>query len=254
MTLAILRRCDMKAKMLSVCAVLITVVCCMWCRAKSAPPDRDCLAGLNGVYVSAETCPEAEKHGIHKRKLKTDVTRQLTKSGIEVLSESGWKQTPGLPMLSIDVTMTAKADLKGAVAVDVHVRFTQNVLLERDPARRCNGAVTWEMGEIQLTSSDHIKDSVKTLEDYLTRFIADYLAANPAQTQVSSADGQNTLQELRRPATVLLKCPKCGNVFVPRRRPPMPGFFADRCPRCNFSPTEDAIKRRGLNPDRQPPE
>jgi DNA-directed RNA polymerase subunit M/transcription elongation factor TFIIS len=36
------------------------------------------------------------------------------------------------------------------------------------------------------------------------------------------------------------KCPKCGNVFLPNS---FPGDFADRCPKCKYSQTQESRKK-----------
>ena len=98
-----------------------------------------------------------------------------------MISEEEWKQTPGLPLLSISITVKTHSELKRIVAVGTDVSFVQSVLLAREPSKVCLGAVTWRTGGTYLGGIEHIQDSKELVKEHVDEFINDYLAANPKE-------------------------------------------------------------------------
>jgi hypothetical protein len=146
-----------------------------------AAQDRDTLRGLQGVRVLVKALePEAERSGLTRQALQTDAELQLRQYGIDVLTEEACLKTPGTPWLYINVHVAGVSDLSLVSAVNIEVRFEQQVCLVRDPAVRCVGA-TWHQsytGRGPRRMLPEVRDRVK---DLMALFINDYLAVNPKE-------------------------------------------------------------------------
>lgn len=63
---------------------------------------RETLRGLKGVYVLVEHLnPEAERDGLDKTTIQTDVELKLRQAGIQVLTGTEWLAEPGAPCLLV---------------------------------------------------------------------------------------------------------------------------------------------------------
>ena len=143
--------------------------------------DRRTLRGLQGVAVMVETiAAEAERDGLPKRQVQTDVELRLRQSGIHVLSLAEGLTTPGRPYLYIHVA-AAKRDGMRFYAYDVSVRLNQDVWLDRDLDIKGLGITTWDVGAVGSIGDAMIRDLRESVLDKVDQFINAYLAVNPEQ-------------------------------------------------------------------------
>ena len=173
----------MKAKKYRILALLVTGICVAACWAVNTEIERQSLAGLKGIYVAAGSTPKAREYGLTKQALRTNVELRLRQNGIKVLSEQECKQTPGIPILSVDVNMQIHPKVPGVAVVGVSIELLQDVLLKRDPTKVCYGAATWQVSGVYLVGLDNVRDIRGTVKDHVDMFSNDYLAANPKEQQ-----------------------------------------------------------------------
>jgi hypothetical protein len=140
-----------------------------------SPFARATLKGITAIKVVVEELePEAERDGLTKDQLQTDVELRLRKAGIRVTSallESGGSY------LYLNVGTDNKHP-SGPYAVSIDLEFKQWVILERNRNVSLL-APTWYVGSIVLVGAHklrHIRDIVAGLVD---QFINPYLEQNP---------------------------------------------------------------------------
>lgn len=142
---------------------------------------RGSLRGLKGVGVVVEALqPEAEREGLTKSQLRTDVELALRQAGIRVLSEEESLAEPGGPYLYINLN-TVKSEVLYAFvsySFSLQISLRQDATLTRDPSIKVN-AMTWQTSVLGSVSAANLQDLRKTLRDSLDQFINDYLAVNP---------------------------------------------------------------------------
>ena len=143
------------------------------------PTAAETLRGLTGVDVVVEdpqAGPEAERAGLTRSTLQSDIESQLREAGIRVLSDDEWQAAPDRPWLFVRVqTMRPAAGVYGYI---ISVDVMQRVRLARDPNIDAV-AMTWTTGEIGSVGGDNvsrIRDSVQAQVDL---FINAYWAVNP---------------------------------------------------------------------------
>ena len=141
--------------------------------------ERTTLAGLTGVKVEVwHENPDAERDGLWRSTLQTDVELKLRQAGIRVPAEDKWPGTPGAPFLRLTVG-TLRVDDR-LYAYCVHLKLYQDVRLARDPTVTVP-APTWhprdQIGTVPPKNlSNEVRESVRDMVD---KFINAYLAANP---------------------------------------------------------------------------
>jgi hypothetical protein len=136
------------------------------------------LRGLMGVRVLLTNLnPDAERDGLIKSELKTDVELRLRKAGIRVLTEEEWRKTPRAPMLYVKVDALRGSNI--AYAYYTNVQLYQRVSIEQTP--NISGfAATWSTGSIGIAEQVNLKGLViGSLRDEVDEFIKAYLAENP---------------------------------------------------------------------------
>jgi hypothetical protein len=142
--------------------------------------DRETLRGLGGIQVVIEHLkPNAERAGLTRKQVQTDVELRLRKAGIRVLTEQERLATPGMPYLYININSSqGQAPLADVVAFSVSIALQQNALLVRNTAITAMGASTWSR---QFLVGVH-RESVRQIRDYVgdlvDAFINDYLSVN----------------------------------------------------------------------------
>lgn len=137
------------------------------------PNERATLKGLKAVNLAVERIdPEAEKDGLTKSQLQTDVELRLSQAGIKVdhLSDE---------YLYVNVN-TLKGE-RGVYSYSVHVELHQAVMLVRDPKIIYYGAATWSLGRIGTVGSGHLREVREDVADFVDKFINAYLEQNPKQ-------------------------------------------------------------------------
>jgi hypothetical protein len=133
------------------------------------------LVGLKGVYVLVESPkPEAQRLGLTKGQIKTDIELRLRKAGIRMLTEKEWLGSPDNPHLSVTVNVIT---MGGSYSFMVQLYLSEAVTLARGNSVM---GVIWQTYRIGIGNEQNT--ATKTREqvgDMVDQFINDYLAANP---------------------------------------------------------------------------
>jgi hypothetical protein len=139
------------------------------------------FTGLIGVYVLiTDMDPEAEKDGLAKSTIRTDVELRLRQAGIRVLNSSEWLATPGSPDLFLRLS-TLKPKEGPLYAFGIQLGLVQRVRLARDPNITVM-AVTWEAtGRYGTIATERLSELRAEVRDMVDEFINNYMAANPKQ-------------------------------------------------------------------------
>jgi hypothetical protein len=144
--------------------------------------DRKSLGGLQGIGVVVEDLqPDAERDGLTKSQIKTDVELKLRQAGIRVLTIEESFKVPGSPYLYVNVNTSKNDVLYGAFstyAFSLQVVLKQDVTLARDSDLKVS-ATTWETHTLGTVAANNLQDTRRVLGDVIDRFINDYLAENP---------------------------------------------------------------------------
>ena len=136
------------------------------------------LVGLKGVEVLVEGMqPEAERLGLTRAQIQTDVELRLRKAGIRVLTEKERDETPGRPYLYVNVN-TIFLQKTPAVVYGILVKLREWVTVDR--GLRTLGAIWETAGCIGTVGTQKIIKVIRDdVGDQVDEFINDYLAANP---------------------------------------------------------------------------
>lgn len=142
--------------------------------------EKQSLAGLSGVRVMVEQIDlDAERDGLTRTGLQTDVELWLRQAGIRVLTEEEWKRTPGRPWLHLWVTTHKRVGLYGVYAYSVQLQLYQRVRLDRAPSLIAIGATWVAKGGVGTVGETKLRTVRENVRDLVDQFINDYLAANP---------------------------------------------------------------------------
>ncbi len=139
--------------------------------------EKQSLAGLSGVLVVVEHMrPDAERDGLTRTGLQTDVELRLRQAGIRVLTVKEMVWTPGEPSLYLNVNTNKRM---GLYAYCVQLGLYQRVRLDRAPSVIAV-VVTWAIsGEVGTVGANKLGNVRKAVRDMVDQFINAYLAANP---------------------------------------------------------------------------
>jgi hypothetical protein len=141
---------------------------------------RNSLRDLPGVRVLiTDLNPEAERDGVVKEELQTDVTSRLIRAGIRVLTEEEWHKIARAPLLYVKVSALKGSD--SAYAYHVNVELYQRVSIEQNPSTSLVAfAATWSAGSIGISDTPRLKGLViGSLRDKIDEFIKAYSTFNP---------------------------------------------------------------------------
>jgi len=149
-----------------------------WMKEPWAP-----LRGLGGASVIVEDMSEdAERDGLTRDVIQTDVELRLRKSGIPVLRGEEAEKMPNWPSLHVNV-FTLKNEKLGFYAYHLSAQLREWVFLARGRGpgeNRVNRATTWYaqafIGTVAATDLRGIRENIADMVD---NFINAYLAANP---------------------------------------------------------------------------
>ena len=140
-------------------------------RPGDQPNDRATLKGLKTIWVVVEhPTPEAERDGLRKDQLQTDVETRLKNAGIQVTSlvEEAY--------LYLNVS-TVKGS-SGLYAYHVRLEFNQQVILERN--RNVSlPAPTWSLDLGGLVGAPKLHEVRGDVADMVDQFITAYREQNP---------------------------------------------------------------------------
>ena len=135
------------------------------------PIDRATLKGLKTIWVIVEhPTPEAERDGLTKDQLQTDVEARLKNAGIQVTSlvEEAY--------LYLNVS-TVKGS-SGLYAYHIRLEFNQQVILERD--RNVSlPAPTWSLDLGGIVGASKLHEVRGDVADMVDQFITAYREQNP---------------------------------------------------------------------------
>ncbi len=140
--------------------------------------ERETLRGLRGIRVVVERLPpEAERDGLTRSTIQTDVELKLRQAGIPLLSRAD--RPPGSPYLYVNVN-TYQSRV-GLYAFSVQAGLVQFVILERN-RNITSQATTWEAtGSVGAVGSEKLSEVRNAVRDMVDEFINAYLAVNPKQ-------------------------------------------------------------------------
>lgn len=134
------------------------------------------LVGLKGIGVLVEYMqPQAERLGLTRDQIRTDVELRLRKAGIKVLTEKEYSEVPGQPWLYVNIN-TAMGTLPGICAYSIKVDLEETVTLANGFKTR---SAIWNIGYVGLIGIRKTNYIRNPLSDLIDEFINDYLAANP---------------------------------------------------------------------------
>jgi hypothetical protein len=140
-------------------------------------PRRESLRGLKGLEVVVEVIePQAERLGLTRAQVQTDVELRLRKAGIRVLTEEE-AERQGSTYLYINITASEARDVPGLYSYLIDLSFRQRVILERDQSIRTIAA-TWNIASKGVVGANKLRNLREIVADYIDEFINDYLAAN----------------------------------------------------------------------------
>jgi hypothetical protein len=163
---------EMRKKRLTAILMIAVLLLLMPFPAAGYHEKRDALRGLKGVNVFVYLNAEAERLGLIRDQVKTDVELRLRKAGIKVLIEKESFETPGVPTLWVAVDM---------IISDIYV-FNVRVHL-REEVKLARGFYTfgeiWEGGVFGAIRTGNIRKIRESVGDEVDEFINDYLAVNP---------------------------------------------------------------------------
>ena len=138
---------------------------------------RKTLAGLKDVYVVVEPIKdEAERAGLRRDQVTTDVELKLRQASITVLGEHATFPA-GTALLYVNVHAFESPGLD-LYAYSVEVQVHQQVRLIRDPTVTVLTA-TWSTGSLGLAGPAYLSSVRDVVRDQTDQFINAYLAANP---------------------------------------------------------------------------
>ena len=141
--------------------------------------EQNALVGLQGVHVVVfveKMNPQAEKHGLTKAQIQSDVELRLRKAGVKVLTMIESIETPEMPLLYVVPSILIMPDLN-VCFVSIEVGLLERVTLasgvDKVPGR------IWSKGYMGTVGIDKITQIRGIVGDKVDIFINDYLAANP---------------------------------------------------------------------------
>jgi hypothetical protein len=138
---------------------------------QDSPAQRATLAGVRTVEVVVEAMsPDAERDGLARSQLRTDVELRLRQAGITV-----GPSLTGHLYVNVD---TAKSEDGPTYAYHVLIQYIQQVVLARDPKAPVFAA-TWETGGVNMIGANRLHEVRRYVAAYVDQFINAYLEQNP---------------------------------------------------------------------------
>jgi len=131
-------------------------------------------AGLKGIkeveVVVEDMSPEAEKDGLTRDQLQTDVELRLRKAGIRVTSGA---------VAFLYVIAHPMKHPRGFYAYSIHVMVEEMVSLERDPSISLVGTTWRSTGGVGIVGVKVLKSLRDRVSDQVDEFINAYFDQNP---------------------------------------------------------------------------
>lgn len=157
-------------------AVVLVVLPAMRLLAEDTPHTRETLRGLHGFHVIVEDLqPNLLKYEKYARQfdltrgsIQREVEGKLMKAGIGVLSRDAWLQTPGRPVLYVNINTHESEKYWFSYNIKIEVR--QLAFLEANPAVKTL-AGTWSLTMTGMTNIGNLKQINDDLKTLTVRFI-----------------------------------------------------------------------------------
>lgn len=151
-----------------------------WAVSPTYNPTRATLKGLTGMAVAVEgLSADAEKAGVTRARVRTEVELRLRQAGIRVLeTQSEQSEAPGTPCLTVNLNVLAAslAD-QPPLVFSVLVELKQRCVLERDAGTTAM-ATTWKTGCV-FRGGVLREQASEVVGEMVDDFLNDYLAVNP---------------------------------------------------------------------------
>jgi hypothetical protein len=163
-------------------ALVAITVAFMFCSTLMAQGDdettRNSLKGLTGIAVEVSPIDvNAEKDGLSKDQIRTDVELRLRSAGIKVLTLQESLLAPGVPYLNIMLdALKSRASKTWVIALEVSLR--QGVALTRDPKVVVVGT-TWNAEGVAVVGTTKIAQTRDSIRDLVDKFITAWQSVNP---------------------------------------------------------------------------
>lgn len=141
---------------------------------------RRTINGLHGFNLMIEDMQPnieryAEKAGLTKKQLQTDIETKLKSAGIKLLTSDEWLKVPGKPVLYINVN-THEYE-KYWYAYDIKVEARQIVSMEANPSVKTL-ASTWSINMTGIANIGTLNSIRNNLGSLVDRFVDAYKTAN----------------------------------------------------------------------------
>jgi hypothetical protein len=137
----------------------------------------DSLRGLSGVSVFVDQInSEAQRDGLARAQVQTDVELRLRKAGIRVLPNAD-PEVPLFPQLYIKVRAVKRREFN-LYAFSITVQVNDFVDLRRKPTRSAVVTV-WDTDTAGSVGTDNIRAVRDSVGDLVDEFVNHYLAQNP---------------------------------------------------------------------------
>ncbi len=137
------------------------------------PFDRATLKGITTIRVVVDNLdPEAERDGLTKDQLQTDVELRLRKAGIRVTSLRAESESSYLHL-----AVNTIKDSSGVYAFNIVLEFDQWVILERN-RNVFRFAPTWGVSSVGTVDAEYLREVRGSVADKVDKFIKAYLEQN----------------------------------------------------------------------------
>lgn len=166
----------MKTPLMAVLVLTVALACPV--AAGEEPSAGAKLAGLSGVFVAVEEIrADAERDGLFRSTLQTDVELKLRQAGVRVLTEAEASATPGRPWLYL--TVATYRGRENIYAYSIRLALLERAIPVRNPTISL-GALTWRAtGKLGLVGAENLSQLREPIRDTVDQFINAYLEANP---------------------------------------------------------------------------
>jgi hypothetical protein len=136
------------------------------------------LRGLQGVgVIIGNLSLEANKHGLTKIQLLTDIEQRLRKAEIQVLSQNDLMDLPRMPILYANVDI-AKHSTGPNSSYTVRLELRQALMLSRDHTIKVMGT-TWGVASVGILPGMGHRTIREVLANLVDKFIITYHEMNP---------------------------------------------------------------------------
>ncbi|HEY7675807.1 MAG TPA: hypothetical protein VIG69_01955 [Candidatus Methylomirabilis sp.] len=133
------------------------------------PNERVTLAGLTGVHVVVEeVLPEAERDGLTRAALQTEVEQRVRRAGLRVLTATDAMASVGRPTVTVRVTLLRPRETPQLYVFGVDLTLRQQIRLVRDRGIE-SFAITWsetrDVGAVPAARLAAVRDAVRAKVD-----------------------------------------------------------------------------------------